>query len=194
MVLITSVGGFLCFCGIINAFWKFTEAKYEESEEKRDKKINDGAIILSVSFLGMLFCLALSLSGCSISKSYTYLYPGTGKTVKVALDTSDGYNITSDVPFEISCNGSILCKGIPIGKETFEHWLSMTESPDVIILDAGMQDENEYIFWTDSANTSFNYAVIIGDSATGIALDIADTVSENQAKECIERLTVTIEG
>lgn len=138
----------------------------------------------------VLVCILISLAGCTSSKAYTFSVT-TGDSVKLSLDTTDDYDITSDMPFVISCGGETLSQGQFIPAETYEQYAALIESAaDATVLDSGTKDGNEYVFWAYN-DSEFNYAIMIGDSATGLLL--GNNVSEASARECFERLTITLE-
>lgn len=131
------------------------------------------------------------LAGCSVNtyKSYTFTVD-TGDKVKVSLDTGDNYDITSKVPFAISRDGKTLSEGTFILAETFEQYKDVVESDEKAkLLDSGKKDGIEYIFWSYNG-TEFNYAILVEKSKTGIIL--GNAVSEESAKECFARLTITL--
>lgn len=58
----------------------------------------------------VLFFLLIAFSGCTTSKSYTYDV-STGDKVKVSIITSDGYNMTSSLPFDITKDDKTISTG-----------------------------------------------------------------------------------
>ena len=58
------------------------------------------------------------------------------------------------------------------------------------MLDSGKKDGNDYFFWCYN-DTEWNYVIKINGSNTGIVL--GNNVSEESAKECFNRLTITVE-
>ena len=142
---------------------------------------------ISMLLSGMF--LLLSLAGCNSSKAYTYSVE-TGDSVKVSLDTSDKYDITSDLPFAISCDGTILSQGIFITSDNYSEYVDVVNADsNATLIDSGSKDGNKYIFWSYN-NAEYNYAILIGDSNTGVIL--ANNVSEEAAKECFGRITISI--
>lgn len=134
----------------------------------------------------------LLMTGCkaNTSKSYTYSVE-TGDSIKVTLDTSDKYDITSELPFAVSHEGTTLSQGTFITAEGYEMYAdAIGEDESAVILDTGSKDGNTYIFWSYN-DTEYDYAVMIQDSNTGIL--IGNNVSEESARECFERLTFSIE-
>lgn len=146
-----------------------------------------------ISVFILAITTVLLLAGCeaksSSSKSYTYSVE-TGDSIKVSMDTSDKYDITSELPFIVSCDGSTLSQGIFITANDYQAYANaIGEDENAVILDSGSKDENEYIFWSYN-DSEFNYAILIHDSGTGILL--GNNVSEESARECFERLTFSV--
>ncbi len=54
-------------------------------------------VFISLAIVGVML---LTLTGCSASKSYTFDVK-TGDKIEIKLNTNDGYDITSDLPFSI---------------------------------------------------------------------------------------------
>ena len=125
------------------------------------------------------------LTGCTTSKSFTYVVE-TGDKIKIKLDTSDGYNLSSELPFTISKNNQILSQGIFITLETYEQYLDAINSDNLVyIIDSGNKNGVEYLFYSYN-NSEFNYILKIENSNTGILL--GNPNSEEEAKLCFELL------
>lgn len=141
----------------------------------------------SILFAGiMVGCCACSSSS---SKSYTFNVD-TGDKVKVELDTSDGYDITSDLPFSISKDGDQLSQGTFITSDDYESYVSVVNETDTAtVIDKGDNETYEYIMWNNN-DEEYDYAICLKDSGTGIL--IGNNVSENSAKECFSRLKFSI--
>lgn len=134
------------------------------------------------------------LTGCGngvqlkSNKAYEFTVE-TGDTIQVSLDTSDKYNITSELPFAIFCDGKILSQGDFIIGEAYDEYVNAVQiDSNAKVLDSGTKDSNEYFFWSYN-NVEFNYVILIGDSKTGIVL--GNNISEESARECFNRLTIT---
>lgn len=150
--------------------------------------------ILSVLFIGVMLVLLTgcdsSSNGVKFSKSYTYNVE-TGDKVTLTLDTSDDYNLTSDLPFTISRGDEDLTKGIFLTETNYEYYKKAAQSgANVTIIDSGSKDNIDYIFYNYN-DTEFNYVIKIKDSHTGILL--GNNVSEKSAKECFNRLKIECE-
>ncbi len=136
--------------------------------------------------------MSTMIVGCRTksSKSYTFTVDN-GDKIKITLDTSDDYDISSDLPFAISCDGEILSQGSFILSDAYEQYVSVVESDEnAELLDSGTKDGHEYIFWCYNGS-EYNYAILIDDSSTGIIL--GNPISEESAKECFNRLDIIVE-
>ena len=134
-----------------------------------------------------IMILFVGCGNAKTSKTYTFNVE-TGDSVKVKLDTSDKYNITSEVPFEISQDGDIKSQGTFIFGEAYEQYKDVVDTDEnAELLDSGNKDGNEYVFWSYN-DSEYNYAILIKGSSTGLIL--ANDVSEESAKECFNRLTI----
>ncbi len=139
-----------------------------------------------------MLCLLVLCTACSThsSKAYTFKV-NTGESVKIELDTSDGYDISSDVPFSISKDGITLGQGTFIKGEAYEQYVkTVKENKNAKLLDSGTNDGNKYIFWSYNGS-EYDYAVLLPGGKTGII--IGNAVSEESARKCFERLSFTIE-
>ncbi len=144
------------------------------------------ALCISVFFIIVIF------AGCSTntSKSYTFSIDN-GDNIKISLNTADGYDISSDVPFAISCDGETLSQGSFIFAEYYEQYADVVNTDEkAVLIDSGSKDGNNYVFWCYD-NSEYNYVIMVDDSNTGIIL--GNAVSEETAKECFNRLTISAE-
>lgn len=134
-----------------------------------------------------IMILFVGCGNAKTSKTYTFNVE-TGDSVKVKLDTSDKYNITSEVPFEISQDGDVKSQGTFIFGEAYDQYKDVVDTDaNAELLDSGNKDGNEYVFWSYN-DSEYNYAILIEGSSTGLIL--ANDVSEESAKECFNRLTI----
>ena len=137
-----------------------------------------------------IMIMAVGCGNGNFSKAYTYSV-ATGDSVKIELDTSDNYDISSDLPFQITKDGEVLSEGTFIQGEMYSQYVEAVQNDEKgKVLDSGTVGENEYTFW-EYNNSEYNYAILIGDSNTGIL--IGNIVSEESAKEVFERLEITLE-
>ena len=143
-------------------------------------------LVYVFAILSMMI-LFVGCGNAKTSKSYTFNVE-TGDSVKVKLDTSDKYNITSEVPFEISQDGDVKSQGTFIFGEAYEQYKDVVDTDEnAELLDSGNKDGNEYVFWSYN-DSEYNYAILIKGSSTGLIL--GNNVSEESAKECFNRLTI----
>lgn len=150
----------------------------------------------SISVL-LTLCLIFALSGCGSTqdsgakthKAYTFSVD-TGDKIRVELETTDGYDFTSDLPFEISKNGSAISQGTFIKAEQFESYAeAVNTDANAKVIEKATKDSNQYIFWSYN-DSEFNIVVLISKSNTGILL--GNAISEDSARECFERLTISL--
>lgn len=137
--------------------------------------------------------LSLLLTGCTISKSYTFKVE-TGDKIKVELKTNDKYDIDSNIPFTISKDDEKITQGTLIKVSAYEEYETSINSSTAKIIENETKKELEYIFYSydnDYGTTEYNYIIKIKDSNTGIVL--SNTISEESAKEVFNRLTITKE-
>ena len=75
-------------------------------------------------YMFTILSIMILFVGCGnvrTSKTYTFNVE-TGDSVKVKLDTSDKYNITSEIPFEISQDGDVKSQGTFIFGESYNQY------------------------------------------------------------------------
>lgn len=145
-----------------------------------------------VACIVSLACVAALAAGCTTSSSMSYTFSvDNGDAVKITLDTSDKYKMTSDVPFTISQDGKELSQGTFIQGEAYEQYANVVQTDEkAVLLDSGTKDGNDYVFWCYDGK-EYNYVIKIAGSNTGMIL--GNPVSEETAKECFNRLTITKE-
>lgn len=113
-----------------------------------------------------------------------------GDKIRISLNTTDNYDISSEVPFTVSCDKEKLSQGSFVLAESYQQYVSVVNTDEnAKLIDSGTKDGNEYIFWCYN-ESEYNYAVLIKESNTGIV--IGNAVSEESAKECFNRLTIAI--
>ncbi|TGY38961.1 hypothetical protein E5347_16565 [Clostridium sartagoforme] len=134
----------------------------------------------------------LGMVGCSakVGKSMSFTYSvDTGDKVKLTLDTSDNYKLTSELPFSILKDEETLSQGKFITEESYSQLVDTVKSDEkATLIDSGNKEGNEYIFWSYN-ESEYNYAVLISDSETGVI--IGNPVSEESAKECFEKIDIS---
>lgn len=136
-----------------------------------------------------MICL---LTACSTksSKAYTVTVDN-GDKIKVALNTEDNYDLSSEVPFTISRDGKTLSQGSFVLAESYQQYVGVVNTDEnAKLIASGTKDGNEYIFWGYN-DSEFNYAILIKGSNTGVVID--NPVSEESAKEGFDRMTISVE-
>ncbi|MBQ4583609.1 MAG: hypothetical protein IJA94_01795 [Bacilli bacterium] len=141
-----------------------------------------------------LFCIILIsifiTTGCSSSKFYVFNVD-TGDAVKLKLDTSNGYDISNDLPFVISQNEETLCQGTFIYSSGYDQYIDVIKNDQKAeIVETNSINGITYTFYTYN-NEEFNYVIKIDNSNTGVL--IGNIISEKSARECFDRLTITVE-
>ncbi|MCM1103696.1 MAG: hypothetical protein NC409_06270 [Clostridium sp.] len=135
-----------------------------------------------------IFCLA----GCGAHTYMTYTYTvDTGDSVTIKFETTDHYEITSDLPFEISKDGELLSQGTFIMADGYQMYVDVVENDaNATVIESGSTDTCDYLMWNFN-NSEFNYAILIKNSNTGILL--GNQVSEESAKEVFGRLEISLQ-
>lgn len=136
--------------------------------------------------------LLLTMAGCEkyLKKSFTFNVE-TGDAIKVEINALDDYDLSSDVPFTISCDGEQLSQGIFVTEEQYQEYAAAVQSDSQAkILETDEKDGNAYIFWNYN-DSEWNYLIWVADSNTGVLL--GNPISEDSARECFDRLTLTVE-
>ena len=142
-----------------------------------------------------LLCVIVMLSGCIFRSDSTlsivgYVYPGhNGDSIKIQLDTTNEYNLSSDSPFVITHNDKEETQGTFISREVYKQFVTVAEQdPNAKLLDSGEKDGNSYVFWSYDGK-EFNYAIMVEGSHTGVFL--RNLVSAESATACFERITIS---
>lgn len=148
----------------------------------------------NISSLLIILCFVFVLSGCSgetkTYKAFTFNVE-TGDKIRIELDTTGGYDITSNLPFEISQNGTTFSQGVFIEAEQFDSYVeTVNTDANAKVIEERSKNSNQYLFWSYN-DSEFNIVVLINDSNTGILL--GNAVSADSARECFERLTISLD-
>lgn len=148
-------------------------------------------IMKFISCVLSLMLVISVLTGCNDNSTKAYTFSvDNGDSIKVSLNTMDNYDISSELPFTITCNGELQSQGTFILGDAFAQYKNVVENDEnAEMLDAGNKDGNEYIFWCYNGS-EYNYAILIAETNTGIVL--GNVISEESAKECFARLTVSV--
>lgn len=138
----------------------------------------------------MVFMMMFLLVGCTTKKIVTFEVQ-TGDKIKVELNTKDKYDITVNVPFSIMKEEQTLSDGTFITLDGYQSYLNSINSDSAAaIIDSGEKNGVTYTFYSYN-NKEFNYLIKVNNSSTAILL--GNSHSEEEAKECFERLTFSKE-
>lgn len=143
--------------------------------------------------LALVTSVITVLSGCSgdasTSKTYTYSLD-TGDEISIELDTSDGYDITSDVPFAITLDDETLTQGTFIQASYYDEYVATAkEDENVTIIEESTKDGNSYMFW-NYADEEWDIVLLIAESETAILL--GNNISQESAQACFDRMTIAL--
>ena len=69
-----------------------------------------------------IMIMAIGCGKANTNKAYTYSV-ATGDSIKIQLDTSDNYDISSDLPFQITKAGEVLSEGTFIKGEMYSQYV-----------------------------------------------------------------------
>lgn len=141
--------------------------------------------VMGVAMVGVML---LTLTGCTTSKSYTFKVEN-GDDIKVTLNTTDGYDITSDTPFKILKDENTLSQGIFIKGSYYDQYVEAANTQGNIIKKES-NDKIEYVFYSYE-NLEYNYIIKIKNSDT--ALLLANPNSQEEAEKCFELLSFSVE-
>lgn len=140
----------------------------------------------------LIFAVAvlLTVTGCTTSKSYTWDVT-TGDSIKIKLDSTGGYDITSELPFTISKDDQTLSQGTFITIAGYNQYMDAVDTdPTVNVIDSGSKNGITYTFYSVN-NSEFNYIIKVDGSNTGILL--GNPNSQAEAEEVFNRLIISKE-
>jgi hypothetical protein len=144
------------------------------------------------SFICMLLVGMLFVVGCgnvTATVSYTYQLD-TGDSIVLSLNTSDGYSLSSNLPFVISKDKEEQSQGTFIEAEYYSIYIDSIENDeDAEIIEQGEKDNCSYVMW-NYGGSEYDYVIMINGTDTGILL--GNNVSEESARECFDRLTIAV--
>ncbi len=150
---------------------------------------------MRIKKIGKLFILTAALAsllvGCTTSASYTFNV-ANGDSVKVKLDTSDGYSLKqNEGHFMVNSGDDQILEGLFLSEEGFDDY--DLESPQITILEDNEKDTFSYYFYEyDDGTTVRNYYLIwIFDSKTGVL--IGGTADKEETEEAFDRLTLSVD-
>ncbi len=149
-------------------------------------------IIKIIILIVALSSILVGLTGCKghTSKSYTYNVD-TGDKIKVEMDTTGGYNMTSSLPIEFSKDDEVISQGT-FGKENAYdlYYDEVKNENDVTIIEEKSKGNIDYFFY-EYDNSEYNYIIKIKDSKTCFIL--GNNVSKESAQEIFEKLEFKVE-
>ena len=139
--------------------------------------------------ISAILLVALMVSGCGKEKSHFYTMSNNDK-IAITYDTSDKFDVSSNVPFVISCDGKELSEGTFMALDAYYTELDAAtyDTESFSIIDSGADDDIEYTFYSDGEQ--YNYLIYIKDSNTSVMLK--NDISEDSAKECFDHLKFTL--
>lgn len=144
-------------------------------------------IFMSLAIIGAML---LVLTGCTTNKSYTFKVDN-GDKIKIQLNRTDGYDISSDLPFTISKDGKTLSQGSFIQGSYYDKYVNAVNTDSLAkVIDSGSKDDIEYVFYTYN-NSEYNYIIKVKNSNTGILL--GNQNSQEDAEKCFGLLTFSLE-
>ena len=135
------------------------------------------------------FITTIILSGCEFTKSKSYTFEvETGDKITVKMDTSNKYDLTSDLPIEFSKDGEVLSYGTFAKEEAYDYYYNIVENDSSCeLIEEKSNKSGDYFFYkTDSGE--YNYIIKIKDSDTCFIL--GNKESESSAKAVFKRLTL----
>ena len=143
-------------------------------------------IFISLAIVGVML---LTLTGCTKSESYTFSVE-TGDKIEVKLNTTNGYDLSSDLPFTISKDGNTLSQGIFITISSYNEYVNAAKTDSLAnVIDESSKDNIEYVFYSYN-NSEYNYVIKVKGSNTGILL--GNPNSQEEAEKCFELLTFSL--
>lgn len=146
------------------------------------------AVCISL-LVGLIMCIFVACNTNS-SKAYTFTVDN-GDKIKIELNTTDGYDLSSDLPFTISCDGETLTQGSFVFAESYQQYVDVVNADEKAeLIDTGIYNGNQYTSWCYNGS-EYNYIVLVKNSNTAIVL--GNLISKESAKECFNRLVITVE-
>lgn len=150
----------------------------------KTKKIS---MVLVISIL--LIAVMLILTGCErkSSKSYTFNV-GTGDKIEIKMDTTGGYNLTSDMPIKFSKDDEVISEGQFAKEDIYDQYYKILKNDTkATIIEEKSNDNIEYIFFKyEYDDIEYNYIIKIKNSKTCFML--GNNKSKALAQEIFEKL------
>lgn len=150
----------------------------------------------------LIVLVVLALAGFGLYKmgvlqtSRSFLFNvNTGDQISVSLKISNGYDIDSNSPFNISKDDVIVSTGTFISEDLYDQLVtSLKSQKDTIkIIEQSSRDDVVYTFYTVYNSTDdcdeFYYLMKVKNSSTGLVL--RNTTSKESAQEVFNLLTLS---
>lgn len=156
--------------------------------------MNSKKIITGVAVIAILVISLIGLTGCTTKKSFTYDVE-TGDKIKIEMNTTDGYDLTAELPIKFSKDDKTISQGAFAKKEVYDTYYSSIKSQsNVKILEEKEDKKIEYFLYTTKSayngKTEYNYIIRIKDSSTCFML--GNNESEESARDIFEKLTFSV--
>lgn len=140
-----------------------------------------------IMFVALAIIVMLALTGCEkkTSKSYTFKVE-TGDKIEIKMNTTDGYNLTSELPIEFSKDDKVISHGSFGVESAYDQYYRIVKNSSMAnIIEEKDKGNIKYIFY-EYDNSEFNYIIKIKDSKTCFIL--GNNKSKASAREIFERL------
>ncbi len=140
--------------------------------------------------LTVLLITTILLTGCTTSKSYTYDVDN-GDRIKITIDTSNGYDMTSGSVFEITKDKKVLSNAMLIKGEYYQKYMNAAKEQGQIYEESS-NNNIDYIFYTvtSESHSEYNYIIKIKNSNTGLIIGNAN--SKEEAETCFKLLSFEV--
>ena len=140
-----------------------------------------------VMLVFLVVTVVLALTGCEkkTSKSYTFKVE-TGDNIQIKMDTTDGYNLTSELPIEFSKDDKVISHGTFGVESAYDIYYNRVKTDSRSNIIEEKDKGNIKYFFYEYDNSEFNYIIKIKDSKTCFIL--GNNKSRESAHEIFERL------
>ena len=142
------------------------------------------------SISALALCLAVFLTACSTESSKTYTYAvDKGDNIDITVDTKQDYDITSDVPFTISCGDESIFTGMFLYGADYDTYRSAYDVEETAeLIDEGEKDGNEYFAF--ALPNEVDYFVRVAGSDTAVVF--ASLMDTETAAAAFDAITVSV--
>ncbi len=140
----------------------------------------------------MAVIAAVILSGCDFHKEKSYTYDvETGDRIKIKMDISKKYDLTSSLPIKFSKDDEVLSQGTFAKENAYDLYYNIVENDSSCEIIEEKSNKNGDYFFYSTEDGEYNYVIKIKDSNTCFIL--GNNVSKSSAKEVFSRLTFEVE-